>query len=94
MDEASAKTTKAHPPDYYSEDFGLLQRMIDALYQDRRLVSRLDILTYGESFDLPADLQELLTLLPPQRYSRQRLADQLNSAISGHGWGLVYGTVE
>ena len=44
--------------------------------------------------DLPDDLDEIIALLPPGTYTRQRLCDQLNSAIGGHAWGQVYGTVE
>ena len=48
----------------------------------------------AESFSiLPDDLDEIIALLPGT-YTRQRLCDQLNSAIGGHAWGQVYGTVE
>ncbi|NLG11118.1 MAG: hypothetical protein GX562_06280 [Coriobacteriaceae bacterium] len=77
-----------------SEEFGTLQRLVDALFREKKLVSRLDVLLTAESFDLIDDLVEIVTLLPPGKYTRQRLCDQLNSAISGHGWGFVYGTVE
>jgi len=77
-----------------SEEYGTLQRLVDALYQERKLVSRLDCIVLAEVFDLCADLQEIVKLLPPGAYSRQKLCDQFNSAIVGHGWGLVYGTVE
>lgn len=77
-----------------SEEYGTLQRLVDHLYENKRFVDRLEIILTGENVDLCSDLQELLTLLPPGRYSRQKLCDQLNSSISGHGWGMVYGTVE
>ena len=48
----------------------------------------------AESYDLPPDLIEVVELLPPGTYNRQRLCDQINSSIAGHGWGYVYGTVE
>jgi hypothetical protein len=35
-----------------------------------------------------------VTLLPPGNYTRQRLCNQLNSALKGHGWNSAYGTVE
>ncbi|MFR0869733.1 MAG: hypothetical protein ACLSGS_12340 [Adlercreutzia sp.] len=44
--------------------------------------------------DLPEELLRIVTLLPPGDYTRQRLCTQLNSAIAGHAWGQVYGTVE
>ena len=43
---------------------------------------------------LPDELLRIVTLLPPGDYTRQRLCTQLNSAIVGHAWGQVYGTVE
>jgi hypothetical protein len=48
----------------------------------------------AETFDLTGDLLEIITLLPPGTYSRQRLCNQMNSSLSGHGWGMVYGTVD
>ena len=77
-----------------SEDFGALQRVVDALFKDADFVRRLDVVIMAESFDLPMDLLEIVELLPSGSYSRQSLCDQLNSAISGHAWGQVYGTVE
>lgn len=77
-----------------SEDYGMLQKVIDALYAEREFASRLDALLLAESFDLPYDLIEIVSLLPPGDYVRQSMCDQLNSAIAGHAWGQVYGTVE
>ena len=72
-----------------------LQRVIDSVFSDgRKFVRRLDVVVAAESFDLPDDLNEIIALLPPGTYTRQRLCDQLNSAIGGHAWGQVYGTVE
>jgi hypothetical protein len=79
---------------YFSADYGALQRLVDALYRERKAVNRLDVLTLAEFYDLPGDLLEILNLLPPGRYYRRRLCTQLNSALSGHGWGHVYGTVQ
>ncbi len=79
-----------------SEHFGQLQRVISALFAspEVKFVRRLDVVVTAESFDLPDDLAEIISLLPPGTYTRQRLCDQLNSAIGGHAWGQVYGTVE
>ena len=77
-----------------SEDFGLLQELVDALYVDTEFVSRLQVITLAKASELPEDLIEIVELLPPGEYFRQDLCDQLNSAISGHAWGQVYGTVE
>ena len=48
----------------------------------------------AEILDLPADLMEIVALLPPGIYERSRLCDQLNSSLAAHGWGSLYGTVE
>lgn len=79
-----------------SEHFGQLQRVVDSVFvsADTKHVRRLDVVVAAESFDLPDDLTEIIGLLPPGTYTRQRLCDQLNSAIGGHAWGQVYGTVE
>lgn len=84
--------------------YGALQEMIDALFGENGRaidedgeflrVRRLDVVIMAESLDLPADLLEVANLLPPGNYTRQRLCDQLNSAVGGHAWGQVYGTVQ
>lgn len=71
-----------------------IARMLDALFPDKRTVPRLDILQAAEVMELPDDVLALFALLPPGRYSRARLADQLNSIIVGHGLGASLGTVE
>ena len=66
-----------------SEHYGQLQRVVDSVFADGgKFVRRLDV------------VDEIIALLPPGTYTRQRLCDQLNSAIGGHAWGQVYGTVE
>ena len=80
-----------------SPAFGALQAVVDDLFEDMphdHAVRRLDVVIAAEANDLPADLQEIVNLLPPGNYTRKRLCDQVNSAIGGHAWGLVYGTVE
>ena len=80
-----------------SPSYGALQSIIDDLFEDKPrtfTVRRLDVVIAAESSDLPADLMEIVSLLPPGEFTRQRLCDQLNSAIGGHAWGQVYGTVE
>ena len=76
--------------------YGVLQDVVDSLFADpaTKMVRRLDVVVAAESADLPDDLAEIIALLPPGTYTRQRLCDQLNSAIGGHAWGQVYGTVE
>jgi hypothetical protein len=77
-----------------SDEYGTLQRLVDTLFKEKKRVSRLDVLLMAEVFDLTGDLLEIVTLLPPGTYYRQRLCDQMNSSLTGHGWGLLYGTVE
>lgn len=80
-----------------SPAYGSLQAVIDDLFEDKprdHEVRRLDAIIAAESGDLPSDLLEVVNLLPPGEYTRERLCVQLNSAIVGHAWGQVYGTVE
>ena len=79
-----------------SEHYGALQAVVDGLFVDPAVkkVRRLDVVLAAEAADLPDDLREIISLLPPGAYTRQRLCDQLNSAIGGHAWGQVYGTVQ
>lgn len=87
--------------------FGALQTIVDDLFHDDDApymalvdedaafkVSKLDVVLAAEAADLPDELVRVTRMLPPGSYTRQKLADQLNSAITGHAWGQVYGTVE
>lgn len=89
-----------------SVHYGELQKVVDALFAEDDAphlavadpdaafkVSRLRVVLAAEAADLPEDLLRVVSLLPPGEYTRQRLTDQLNSAIAGHAWGQVYGTV-
>ena len=80
-----------------SPAYGALQAVVDELYEGKPRefeASRMDVVLASEAADLPADLLEIVALLPPGDYTRERLCVQLNSAIGGHAWGQVYGTVE
>lgn len=80
---------------FQSEEFGELQRLVDGMFAGGRTsIERLDIVVQAEILDLSADLLEIVNLLPPRTYDRQRLCDQINSALAAHGWGSAYGTVE
>lgn len=80
---------------FQAEEFGDLQRLVDGIFSDgRATVDRLDMVVQAEIFDLVPDLMEIVELLPPGTYDRQRLCDQINSALAAHGWGATYGTVE
>ena len=87
--------------------YGALQRVVDDLFRDDDApymqlideeaafkVSKLDAVVAAEAADLPDELVRIITMLPSGEYTRRRLTDQLNSAITGHAWGQVYGTVE
>lgn len=78
-----------------SEDYGELQSFVEGLYgNDEELeLSRLEIIIQAEAADLNSDLLEVVSLLPPSRFTREKLCSQLNSSLSSHGWGYVYGAV-
>ena len=76
------------------DDREVLQRFLDTLYRETKRVSRLDVILRAQTLDLDDDLMPIFENLPSGgAYTRQRLADQLNSAIVGHGWSRRYGTV-
>ena len=84
--------------DIRAEDYGELQRVVDAVFapgiSSRATASKLDVVARAEIFDLCDDLAEVVEALPSRTYTRQRLCDQLNSILIGHGWASAYGTVE
>lgn len=81
-----------------SEDYGELQRLVDAVFRpgisSQATASKIDVLMSSDAFDLCDDLAEVVDLLPSRTFTRTQLCDQLNSILSGHGWGGVYGTVD
>lgn len=79
---------------FQADGFGELQRLIDGLFAGRQTIDRLDLVVQAELLDLDTDLLEIVNLVPPGAYDRQRLCDQINSALAAHGWGSRYGTVE
>ena len=72
----------------------LIARFMDSLFRGAGRVSRLDVVLRAQTYDLPDVLIEIVNNLPPVAYTRHKLADQLNSAIVGHGLSRTYGTVE
>lgn len=76
------------------DDHESLQRLIETLYRDNGRVLRLDFIVRAELTDMTEDVLDIVNLLPPGYYTRNRLCDQLNSAITAHGWGRSLGTVE
>lgn len=79
---------------FRADAFGDLQRLVDSLFMGRAIIDRLDAVVLAELMDLDRDLHEIVDLLPPGTYDRQRLCDQINSALAAHGWSGRYGTVE
>lgn len=73
--------------------FGVLQEFVDRLYRQADFYSRLEVIMEAESFGLEGDLLEIIELLPPTRYHRDKLCSQINSSLSSHGWGYRYGAV-
>lgn len=76
-----------------SPDYGVLQEFIDRLFDGREDYMRLEVVLEGEAYGLNGELMEVLNLLPPGLYTRDRLCSQINSSLSSHGWGHVYGAV-
>ena len=76
-----------------SPHYGALQALVDDVFRYDEEARRMDVIMAAESSDLPDDLREVVRILPPGTYTRERLCAQLNSIISGHAWGQVYGTV-
>lgn len=76
-----------------SPDYGVLQEFIDRLFDGREDHMRLEVVLEGEAYGLNGELMEVLNLLPPGLYTRDRLCGQINSSLSSHGWGYVYGAV-
>lgn len=76
-----------------SPDYGVLQEFIDRLFDSREDYMRLEVVLEGEAYGLNGELVEVLNLLPPGLYTRDRLCSQINSSLSSHGWGYVYGAV-
>lgn len=74
------------------DDREQIRRWLDSLYRDMTVVTQLDVVVRAETFDLPADVMDIVVTLPPGRYTRARLADQLNSAIVGRGLSRQLGT--
>ncbi|MRR12242.1 hypothetical protein EG835_07200 [bacterium] len=74
------------------DDREQIRRWLDALYRDEKVVTQLDAVVRAETFDLPSNMMDIVSMLPPGRYTRGRLADQLNSAIVGRGLSRQLGT--
>ena len=74
------------------EDREQIQRWLDALFRNTRVTTQLDAIGLAAVFDLPADASDIVGSLPPGSYTRQRLCDQLNSAIVGRGLSRTLGT--
>lgn len=85
------------PINVASEDFGDLQRLVDLAFAGKgpyQQIGQLDFVILAESQDLSDDVLEVVALLPPGRFDRERLCTHVNSILAGHGWGNKLGTVE
>ncbi len=76
-----------------SADFGVLQEFVERLFAVKEDYLRLEVILEAEAYGLNRELQEVIRLLPPGLYTREKLCTQLNSSLSSHGWGYVYGAV-
>lgn len=79
-----------------SSEYGELQHLVNDLYRESASgsVRSVDVVVRAEVNDLSPELMEVINLLPAGSYKRGRLCDQLNSIITAHGYGYLYGTVE
>lgn len=79
-----------------SSEYGELQKLVNDLYRESASgsVRSVDVVVRAEVNDLSPELMEIVELLPAGAYKRGRLCDQLNSIITAHGYGYLYGTVE
>ena len=75
------------------EEFGELQRLVDAVFASGGRKDSMDLQMQAEICDAGPDVLEVANLLPAGTYTRAQMADQLNSIICGHGWGTRFGTV-
>lgn len=93
---SEANDHASHAGSTRGEAYGELQHLVDELYAHKPSgsVSKLDALEQADIDDVVDDLREVIALLPGGMYKRQTLCDQLNSIITAHGWGYVYGCVE
>lgn len=59
-----------------SEHYGELQRVVDYLYKNAHAVERFDVVIAADTFDICADMHEVVRLLPPGVYTRPALCAQ------------------
>lgn len=71
-----------------------IRRWLDSLYRDTRSVTQLEAVVRAQAFDLSPEAIDVISNLPPGRYTRRRLCDQLNSAIVARGLSNKLGTHE
>jgi hypothetical protein len=76
------------------DDREQIRRWLATLFRDSRFATQLDAVVLAETFDLHADAMDIVSTLPPGRYTRARLCDQLNSAIVGRGLSRMLGTYD
>lgn len=79
---------------HVEDDREQIRRWLDALFKDARTVTQLDAIVRAQTYDLPEVAMDVVLNLPPGRYTRVRLCDQLNSSIVGRGLSATLGTHE
>lgn len=84
--------------DFRSEDYGELQHLVDACLRPASRATPPSPSWTCSCVPRPSTSAQTsprsLTCCPPATFTRTQLCDQMNSILSGHGWGGVYGTVE
>jgi hypothetical protein len=71
-----------------------ISRMLGRLFAHRRRVPLGDIIREADLMTFPEPVASLFRGLPNADYTRQRLVDQVNSAIVGRGLSRSLGTLE
>ena len=69
MASAAVTIVPMEKPPYIpnSDEYGELQRFVDALFMSEHFVDNLDVQVMAETFDLPYDLLEVVSMLPRRR---------------------------
>lgn len=87
--------TPEMPPTFtFGEDAGVLQDLLDATFRNRKHATARDLSRQADIMDIDGDVLEVVDLMPPGSYTKSRMADQLNSIVTAHGWEQRLGTVE
>ncbi len=77
-----------------NEELELLQTLINRAYKQEKYLERLSLVLSCESADIHPELMEIVKLLPPGRYARPRLIDELNSCLAARALSQRFGLLD